>query len=396
VAVPPASLPLTLLLGVLVALTALGMDMFLPAVPVLAAALGAEPGAAQNAITGYLIGLALGQLAWGPISDRFGRKPVLLAGLGLFFASSIGGALADSLASVVLLRFAQGLGMSSGPVLARSIVRDLYAREQAAHLLARMMAVFGIVPVTAPLIGAQALSWRGWPAVFWVYAAIAVALLAAVALGLRETAPAARPSVAPARIAAGYAVLFRDARFRAALATMLFAQMGIIAFVSSSALAMVKALQLTPVAFSVLFSAVMLGQIGGGYAGSRLVPRLGVERMVRLGAALVLAAGGALALLAFGGAAHWSAIVLPMLVFLFGCAFVIPNATAAALAPFPQMAGSASSLLGTLPFGLGALVSAALAAAFDGTVRPMTYAIAFFGACAFAAERLLFGKVVHT
>src|SRR5512143_2158559 len=126
VAAPQASLPFTLLLGVLVALTALGMDMFLPSVPVLAAALAAEPGAAQNAVTGYLLGLALGQLAWGPISDRFGREPVLLAG---------------SLPSVVLLRFAQGLGMSSGPVLARSIVRDLYAREQAAHLLARMMAV---------------------------------------------------------------------------------------------------------------------------------------------------------------------------------------------------------------------------------------------------------------
>ncbi|HUN67811.1 MAG TPA: multidrug effflux MFS transporter [Burkholderiales bacterium] len=390
-----ASLPFTLLLGVLVALTALGMDMFLPAVPVLAGALGMEPGAAQHSVTGYLLGLAIGQLAWGPVSDRFGRKPVLLAGLALFLASSVGGALAESLRSVVLLRFAQGVGISSGPVLARSIVRDLYAREHAAHLLARMMAVFGIVPVAAPLIGAQALAWKGWPAVFWVFAAIAVALLAAVALGLRETAPAERPSVAPGRIATSFASLFGDARFRAALATMLFAQMGIIAFVSSSALAMVQALRLTPTAFSVLFAAVMLGQIVGGYAGSRLVAHLGSARMVRLGTMLVLVAGATLALLAYSGAAHWSAVVLPMVVYLFGCALVIPNTTAAALSPFPLMAGSASSLLGTLPFGLGALVSAALAAAFDGTVRPMAYAIALFGACSFAAERLLFRKVVH-
>ena len=371
------------------------MDMFLPAVPVLAGALGAEPGAAQHSVTGYLLGLAIGQLAWGPVSDRFGRKPVLLAGLGLFLVSSVCGALAESLPSVIALRFAQGVGISGGPVLARSIVRDLYAREQAAHLLARMMAVFGIVPVAAPLIGAQALAWQGWPAVFWVYAAIAVALLAAVALGLRETAPAERPSVAPVRIAASYAVLFRNAGFRAALATMLFAQMGIIAFVSSSAVVMVQAQQLTPAAFSVLFAMVMLGQITGGYAGSRLVPRLGIERMVRLGAALVLASGTALALLALAGAAHWSAIVLPMLAYIFGCAFLIPSATAAALSPFPRMAGSASSLLGALPFGLGALVSAALAAAFDGTARPMACAIAFFGACSFAAERALFRKVVR-
>jgi DHA1 family bicyclomycin/chloramphenicol resistance-like MFS transporter len=383
------------LLGVLVALTALGMDMFLPAVPVIARALGAEPGYAQHTVTGYLLGLAIGQLAWGPISDRYGRKPVLLAGLSLFLVSSACGAAADSVQSVVLLRFAQGVGISSGPVIARSIVRDLYAREQAAHLLARMMAVFGIIPVAAPLVGGQAIALSGWPAVFWVFSAIALALLAAVGFGLRETAPAERPSIAPARIAASYAALFRDTRFRAALATMLFAQMGIIAFVSSSALAMVQALHLTPTAFSLLFAAIMVGQITGGYTGSRLVPRLGIERMVRIGAALAAAAGSVLAALAFAGVAHWSAIVLPMLVYIFGCAFVIPNATAAALSPFPQMAGSASSLLGTLPFGLGALVSALLAAAFDGTARPMAFAIASFGLFAFLSERLYFRKMIH-
>ena len=371
------------------------MDMFLPAVPVIARALGAEPGAAQHTVTAYLLGLAVGQLAWGPVSDRHGRKPVLLAGLGLFLVSSACAAAADSVQSLVLLRFAQGVGMSSGPVVARSIVRDLYAREQAAHLLTRMMAVFGVIPVAAPLVGGQAIALSGWPAVFWVYSVVALALLAAVGFGLRETAPAARPSIAPARIAASYSVLFGDPRFRAALATMLLAQLGIIAFVSSSALAMVQALQLTPTVFSLLFAAVMLGQITGGIAGSRLVLRLGISRMVRLGAALVLAGGLLLAALALAGMPHWSAVGLPMILYLFGCSFMIPNATAAALSPFPQMAGAASSLLGALPFALGALVSAALAAAFDGSTRPMAFAIAAFGLCAFLAERFFFRKLVH-
>ena len=258
-----------------------------------------------------------------------------------------------------------------------------------------MMAVFGIVPVAAPLIGGLALALRGWPAVFWVFGAIALALLAAVGFGLRETAPAARPSIAPARVAASYASLFGDMRFRAALATMLLAQMGVIAFVSSSALAMVQALGLTPTAFSVLFAVVMLGQICGAVIGSRLVPRLGIARMVRLGAGCALAGGTLLAALALARAPHWSAVVLPMVLYLFGCSFIIPNATAAALSPFPQMAGAASSLLGALPFGIGALVSAALAAAFDGTTRPMALAIALFGGAAFLAERLWFSKTAH-
>ena len=395
-AVSPASVPLTLLLGVLIALTALGMDMFLPAVPVIAREFGGmDAGAAQLTVTTYLLGLAVGQLAWGPLSDRYGRKPVLLAGLALFLGASAVGAGADSVPELVLLRFAQGVGMSCGPVVARSIVRDLYAREQAARLLARMMAVFGIVPVAAPLICGLAIALQGWQAVFWVFAAISLALLAAVGFGLRETAPSARPSLAPARIAASYVTLFGDARFRSALTTMLFAQMGIIAFVSSSALAMVQALRLTPTAFSILFAAVMLGQISGGILGSRLVSRLGLARMVRLGAGLVLAGGVLLAVLAFAGAPHWSAVVLPMVLYLFGCSFMIPNATAAALSPFPQMAGAASSLLGALPFGLGAIVSAALAAAYDGTTRPMAAAIALFGLIAFLTERLYFGKHAH-
>jgi MFS transporter, DHA1 family, multidrug resistance protein len=371
------------------------MDMFLPSVPVIAQSFGAGPGAAQLSVTTYLLGLAVGQLSWGPLSDRFGRKPVLLAGLGLFLVSSACGAAADSVHEVALLRFAQGAGMSSGPVVARSIVRDLYAREQAAHLLARMMAVFGIIPVAGPLVGGLAVALGGWPATFLAYAAVALALLAAVGLGLRETAPADRPSVAPARIFASYAALFGNAQFRASLGTMLLAQMGIIAFVSSSSLAMVQALQLTPTAFSLLFATVMLGQITGGVIGSRLVVRLGMGRMVRLGTALALGAGLLLGALSLAGLPHWSAVVLPMILYLFGCSFMIPSATSAALSPFPGMAGAASSLLGALPFGLGAVVSAGLAWAFDGTTRPMALAIAVFSIAAFLAEKHYFRKIIH-
>ena len=378
------------------ALTALGMDMFLPSVPVIARAFAGDSAAAQLAVTTYLLGLALGQLVWGPVSDRYGRRPVLLLGLSVFLASAAWGAMAASMTEMAALRFLQGIAMSSGPVIARSIVRDLYAREQAADLLARMQAIFGLVPLLGPLVGALAISLGGWRAVFWVYMATAAALLCAVAGGLRETAPAERAPIAPGRILANYRRLFGNAQFRSALATMMCAQMGIIAFVSASAMSMVQALQLSPQAFSWMFSMVMLGQISGGIAASRLVGRLGMARMVRIGARIALAGGVLLALLAAGGVAHWTAVVLPMVLFIFGSAFIIPNGVAVALAPFPQIAGAASSLLGALPFALGALLSGLLAAAFDGTLRPMAFTIGFFAVGVFAAERLLFRRVLQS
>ncbi|HTL26341.1 MAG TPA: hypothetical protein VL280_06975, partial [Burkholderiales bacterium] len=164
---------------------------------------------------------------------------------------------------------------------------------------------------------------------------------------------------------------------------------------ATSSLVLVQALRVTPTVFSLLFALVMIGQMTGGILGSRLVLRLGIERMVRLGTRLVLAAGALLALLVYSSVAHWSAIVLPMLVYILGAALLLPNVTAAALTPFPGMAGAASSLLGVLPFALGALVSALLGAAFDGTARPLALAVALAGASAFACERLLFRPVAR-
>ncbi len=388
----PASAGLTLLLGLVIGLAALGMDLFLPAVPAIARAFDASPGAAQFCVTTYLLGLAGGQLLWGPVSDRYGRKPALLAGLALFLAASLAAATAQSLAAVAALRCAQGIAMSSGSVIARSVVRDLYAREHAAQLLGRMTVVFGLVPIFAPLAGAQALAW-GWQAVFWLYAAIAAALLAAVALALSETAPPERAPIAPGRVAASFARLLGDRRFVAPLATLLCALVGIVAFVSNSSLVMVQALGLSPAGFSFAFAAIMVGHLAGGFACSRLVHRLGMAGLLRAGAALALAAGGTLAALAFAGVTHWSAIVAPMLAYVIALAFIVPNATAAALTPFPAMAGAASSLLGVLPFALGALASAALGAAFDGSARPMAAAVALAGAGAFAAERLLYARL---
>jgi DHA1 family bicyclomycin/chloramphenicol resistance-like MFS transporter len=378
------------LLGVLVALPAMGTDLFVPALPLIAQALAVEAGAAQFTLTTFFIGLAAGMLLWGPLSDRYGRKPVLCAGLAAMLAASLAAAHVDSVGAIAAARLVQGLAMSSGAVIARTVVRDLHAHEQAARLLASMTIVFSVVPIAAPLIGAAIAGQAGWRAIFWCFAAIAAALGVAVLAGLRETAPRERSSAHPADIARTFRAILGERRFVAPFLLIICAHVGILAWVSSSAFVLVRGFGVSTAGFGLAFAAVMLGQITGAWASSRLVLRVGIPRLLRLGAALMLAAGIAAAALAWAGAAYWPAVVLPFLVFLFGTALIVPNATAAALSPFPGSAGAAASIIGAIGFTIGAFVSAGLGLAFDGTARPMAALAACAGVGAFLLERKLF------
>jgi len=384
---PEASPRLTVLLGVLIALPALGTDLFVPALPVLAGALAVEVGAAQFTLTTYFIGLALGMLLWGPLSDRYGRRPMLLGGLALMLASSCMTLFVESVGSIAALRLAQGLAMSSGAVIARSVVRDLHAHEQAARLLAAMMMVFSIVPIAAPLAGAALAGELGWRAIFWSFAAVAALLLAATLAVLRETAPPERASAHPAAIARSFGRMLDERRFVAPFLLMLCAHAGILAWVSSSAFVLVRGFGVSIEGYGFAFAAVMLGQIAGAWTSRRLVLGVGIAWLLRVGAALMLAGGAAAAALAWAGVGHWAAVVAPFLLYLFGTALVVPNATAAALSPFPGSAGAAASLMGAIGFTLGALISTALGALFDGSARPMASVAAVAGLAAFIVSR---------
>jgi MFS transporter, DHA1 family, multidrug resistance protein len=389
---PAVSLWFTLLLGVLIAQTPLGTDSYLPALPVIARAFDAPVGGVQLTLTSFFVGLAVGQLIWGPLSDRFGRKPVLLAGTALSFVAAVACMDATSVGEIVWLRLAQGLGMSSGPVVARSIVRDLYTHEQAARLLARMTIVFSIAPIAAPLIGAQLVVLGSWQAVLGFLAVVAALLFVAIARGLPETAPAAR-STHRLRIVGNLGAILGEPRFRAPFVAMLCAQAGIFAFISSSAFVLVQGAGVSPGRFSLMFACVMLGQISGAWASSRLVMRFGISGMLRLGTQLACAAGLLAAVLAWSGTTHWLAVVLPFMGYMFASALVTPNATAAALSPFQSIAGAASSLIGASQFALGAVISALLGALFDGTPRAMTAVAALGGVGAVAAEMFLVRSV---
>lgn len=381
---------LVALLGVLVGLPALGTDLFVPALPLLAQALQVDAGAAQFTLTTFFIGLAAGMLLWGPLSDRYGRKPVLVTGLAAMLGASLAAAHVDSVGAVAAARLVQGLAMSSGAVIARAMVRDLHAHEQAARLLASMTVVFSIIPIAAPLAGAAVAGLAGWRAIFWSFSAIAMLLIAAAAAGLRETAPPERRSAHPAEILRTFRAILRESRFVAPFLLVLSAVLGILAWVSSSAFVLVRGFGVSTTGYGFAFAAVMLGQITGAWASSQLVLRLGIARLVRFGAACMLAAGAIGASLAWLGIGHWAAVVVPFFLFLAGSALIVPNATAAALSPFPGSAGAAASLMGAVSFTIGAMVSAGLGYAFDGTARPMATLSACAGILAFVLERKLF------
>jgi DHA1 family bicyclomycin/chloramphenicol resistance-like MFS transporter len=381
------SLRLTVLLGVLIALPALGTDLFVPALPRLAEMLSVDVATAQFTLTTYFVGLGAGMLVWGPLSDRYGRKPVLLVGLATMLAASLTAAFVDSAGAVAAARLAQGLSMASGAVIGRAVVRDLHAHEQAARLLARMTMVFSVVPLTAPVIGAVISVGAGWRAIFWCFALVGAVLIAAAAVGLKETAPLERRSVHPADILRTFRSILADPRFIAPFLLILCAHVGILAWVSSSAFVLVRGFGIEPAVYGLAFGAVMLGQICGAWTSSRLVMRLGIPRLLRIGTTTMLAAGTAAAALAWSGVVHWAAVVLPFLAFLFGSALTVPNAMAAAITPFPASAGAAVSLVGAVGFGIGALISTVLGAAFDGTARPMTALAAVGGVGAFVLNR---------
>lgn len=385
----PGSVGLTVLLGLLVALTPLGTDAYLPTLPAIAQTFGASVSAVQLTITTFFLGIAAGQLVWGPLSDRFGRKPLLLCGLGLYFVAALACIGAESVVAISVWRFVQGLGMSSGPVIARTIVRDMHSNELAARMLARMMIVFGFVPIGAPLLGAQLLAWWGWQAIFALLAGVTLALLIAVATGLKESAPRSVTPASAAGIARTFRSILSEPRFIAPFCVLLGTQLGVFAFVTNSAFVLVKAFGLSPREYSVLFAAVMLGQITGAWFTSRFVMRLGIRGMLRFGARLACVSGLLAAALAWSGLAHWLGIVLPFMGFMFAASCLIPNATAAALAPFPHSAGAASSLLGACAFVLGATVSVVLGMLYDESARPMTAALALAGLCTLLAERFL-------
>ena len=381
---------MTVLLGALIAVAPLAMDIYLASMPSMTRALSATPEQVQLTLSLYMYGWGATQIFVGPLTDRFGRRPALIAGLVLFVVASLACAASRNIETLIAARVAQAIGMGTVAVVPRAIVRDLYTGEHAARMLSLMGIVLGVAPIVAPIIGSHLHVWFGWQSNFIFVAAYGAIALACVVVAFPETIRArdAR-ATAPAVVLANYGSVLRSRSYVGYMLVAAFSSSGLFAFLAGSAFVFVSVIGTGEQGFGFLFGAVMLGNIIGAAIGSRLVTRLGIDRMLAYSTSLMLFAGVVLAALAWARVAHPLAIVAPMFLFTGALMTTMPQATAGALSAFPEIAGSAASLLLFCQFVLASTAALIVGVTFDGSPRPMATTIAAATLLTFVAFRLL-------
>ena len=363
----------------------LSIDMYLPSLPALQAHFGADTASTQLTLSLYFIGLAIGQLIYGPVSDRFGRKKPLLFGLALYSLVSLGCAYAPSMQSLVMLRFLQALGGCAGMVITRAMVRDLFPPQEMARVLSTLVLIMGVAPILAPLVGGQIFLLFGWQAIFLAMTAYSLLCFAGI-YSLPETSHTQSESLRLSNVLAGYVRLLQHRRFLGYALAGAVAQAGMFAYISASSFVFINVYGVSPAHFGWLFGSNALGLIAAAQINSFVLERYRSEYVLRI-ALMANACFGVLllvnALTGFGGLLG---IMIPLFCGMSSLGFSFPNSTAGAMAPFGDRAGMAAALLGTLQFGIAAISGSVVGHLFNGTALPMAVVIC---TCALSARVLL-------
>jgi DHA1 family bicyclomycin/chloramphenicol resistance-like MFS transporter len=346
------------LLWLLICMTAIGpttLNILVPALPNLAKALGTDVDTVQLAVSLYLIGLASAQLLAGPLSDRFGRRPVALGGLAITAVMSLAALAVGDVASLIVVRIVQAIGAASGIVVARAIVRDLFERDRAAAMLGLVATAMVIAPTFGPLIGGLLETNFGWRSIFLFVAAASLAVLAWGATVLPETRRREAGGGATTGFRGDLAALARSASFHGYVLCAAFGSGTFFVFLGGGPHAVVTLMGRSPAEFGVWFALSSVGYMSGNFLTSRLSMRYGVDRMIRWGLGFeVLGASAAIALAAVAPAWGPAIIFIPQLVMGFGNGVMLPNAIAGAVSIRPQAAGTASGFLGCIQMTIGA------------------------------------------
>jgi len=379
---PPSSAerpkaPLFLLIAI-TALAPVSLQIFIPALPAIQASFGTETGVTQLALSLSIFANAIATLAYGPLSDRFGRRPVILAGLVIFIVGSVMSATASTINALIVARIVQSSGAAAGMVLARAIIRDLYDREQAASAIAYLTMAMVVAPMIAPTFGAILIDQLDWRAIFVALTGVGALLTLYVWQCLMET-HVIRHGLASPGLLRGASLLIKEPAFVAYMLQSTFAISTFFAFISGAPYFMIDVLDRSATEYGLLFMVVSGGFMIGNLASAKLGSRVGIDRLIWIGSILALAANVlTLFLMVF---AVWTPLILfgPMMVTGFANGLSIANAQAGAISINPELAGTASGVTGFCQMFIAALVSQSVGTLQNGTPYPM---IIFMTSCA--------------
>lgn len=381
---------LALILGALSAFTPLAVDMYLPGLPALERTLQTDSGGVQRTLSVFFLGLAIGQLFYGPISDRFGRRAPLLVGNLLYIAASVACALAPNIDSLIAARFVQAFGSCAGMVISRAMVRDLFEPREGARVMSLLMLVVGVAPILAPLLGGVVLAVFDWHAIFWLLAGFATLLMIAARLWLRET----RGPQPDMRLTFGsalrvYADLLTTRRYMGYTLASSLGMGGLFSYIAASPFVFIDLYHLSPQAYGWLFGINAVGIIGFSQVNRALLRRFSLDEVLIV-ALFAMAAAGLLllvcAVLSIGGI--WG-VWIPLFLYITSLGAVLPNAAASAMATEAHRAGSAAALIGTLQFGLGAVTSGVVGLLAASPALGMGVIVAVCGLAGLAARLIL-------
>ena len=363
------------ILSALMAFTSLSTDIYLPAMPLMASEL---QGDIELTITGFLIGFALAQLVWGPISDAIGRRRPLFIGMLLFIIGSAGCALSTDIQQIVFWRVFQAFGACTGPMLARAMIRDLFARTRAAQMLSTLTIIMAIAPIIGPLAGGQIIKITSWHAIFWLLAVIGGLMFFSL-YALPETLPPGkRVNTSLAGAFTNYFSLLRNRTFMRFTLCLTFFYVSAYAFITGSPFVYIRYYGIDPQYYGWLFAINIVGLMGMSMVNRRLVQHHPLERLLKIAVAGAAVAAVALALvvkLQLGGIA---AVVVCVFLFFSMNGIIAATSTAAALDAVPAIAGSAAALMGSLQYGSGIISSLLLTWFRDGTPWTMVWIMALF------------------
>ena len=370
---------LTLVLGAVMAIGPLALDMYLPALPMLEVEFAATPARVQHTVSAYLLGMGAGQLAFGPLTDRFGRKAPLVAGLGIFALASVGCALAQDIESFALLRFVQALGGSSGMVVIRSVIRDRFDAIQSARVLSAMMLVMGAAPILAPLGGGWLLVSASWHWIFWGLAAYALFCIATTSLYLAESHPIDRRTGSLGRALAALPPLLRERLFVGPLLVFMSSFGAFFAYLAAAPFVFIQYFRVPAERFGWYFGANAFGFILVSQLNRRLVSGRGPRKVLGWGVGILAVSAALLLACALSGLGGFASVFALLFFVVASLGLIASNVSAVAMAPFGDRAGGAASLLGSGQAFTGVLTSAAVGWIHAAGAVPMASVVA---ACA--------------